>query len=63
MPHLTQPLAHCYPMFTVLTWRTSFFARSGETPSTLVPGLLTTAPAFASLPTLSHLTDQVTIFT
>ncbi len=32
-------------------------------PSTLVSGLLTTAPPFASSPTLSHPTDQFTIFT
>jgi hypothetical protein len=47
----------------LLTWRTSFFARDGEYPSTLVPGRLTTAPHFASLPTLSHPTDHVTKFT
>jgi hypothetical protein len=47
----------------LLTWITSFFSRGGEYPSTLVPDLLTTAPPFASSPTLSHPTDQVTIFT
>ncbi len=59
MPHPTQPLAHRTPC--LLTWRTSFFACGGEYPFTLVPGLLTTAPPFASLPTLSHPTDQVTV--
>jgi hypothetical protein len=54
------------PLFPIilcsLTWRTSFFAHGGEHPSTLVPGLLSTAPPFASYPTLSHPTDQVAIF-
>ncbi len=61
MPNSIQPLAPYYPC--LLTWRTSFFACGGEYPSTLVPGLPTTAPPFASPPTLSHPTDQVTIFT
>jgi hypothetical protein len=47
----------------LLTWRTNVFARSGEYPSTLAPGLPTTAPPFASSPALSHPIDQVTIFT
>ncbi len=47
----------------LLTWRTNFFARGVEYPSTLVPGLPTTAPTFASPPTLSHPTVQVTLFT
>jgi hypothetical protein len=38
----------------LLTWRTSSLACGGEYPSTLVPGLLTFAPPFASPPTLSH---------
>ncbi len=61
MPHLTQPLAFHQPVFTYL--RTNFFALGGEYPSTLVPGLPTTAPPFASPPTLSHPTVQVTLFT
>jgi hypothetical protein len=56
MPNSIQPLAPYYPVFT-------YFAQGGEYPSTLVPGLPTTAPPFASPPTLSHPTDQVTIFT
>ncbi len=61
MPHSTQPLAYHYPCF--LTWRTNFFARDGEYPSTLVSCLPTTAPPFASPPTLSHPTVQVALFT
>ncbi len=41
-------------LLPVFTWRTSSLVRSGECPSTLVPGLLTTAPPLASSPTLSH---------
>jgi hypothetical protein len=47
----------------LLTWRTNFFACGGKYPSTLVPGLPTTAPPFGSSPTLSHPTVQVTLFT
>ncbi len=47
----------------LLTWRRHFFACGGEYPSVLVPGLPTTAPLFASSPTLSHPTVQVTLFT
>ncbi len=46
----------------LLTWRTNFFARGGKYPSTLVFGLPATAPPFASPPTLSHPTAQVTSF-
>jgi hypothetical protein len=55
MPHLTQPLAFHQPTFTylknqlVFSWWRIYI--------TLVPGLLTTAPPFASSPTLSHPTD------
>jgi hypothetical protein len=48
---------------SLLTWRTSLLAHGGEYQSTLVSGLLTTAPPFASSPTLSHPEDQVTVFT
>ncbi len=61
MPHSTQPLAYHYPV--LLTWRTNFVARDGDYPSTLVSGLPTTAPPFASPPTLSRSTVQVTLFT
>ncbi len=61
IPHSQNPLPPAIPC--LLTWRTNFFASGGEYPSTLVPGLPTTAPPFASSPTLSHPTDQVTIFT
>ncbi len=61
MSHSNHPLPRLAP--SLLTWRTSFFARGGEYPSTFVPGLPTTAPPFASSPTLSHPTDQVNIFT
>ncbi len=47
----------------LLTWKTNFFARGGEYQSTLVPGLRTTGPPFASPPTLSHPTVQVTLVT
>jgi hypothetical protein len=47
----------------LLTWRSHFFASGGEYPSVLVPGLPTTAAPFASSPTLSHPTVQVTLFT
>jgi hypothetical protein len=47
----------------LLTQRTNFFALGGDYPPTLVPGLPTTAPPFASSPTLSHPTVQVTLFT
>jgi hypothetical protein len=46
----THPLLPTAP--SLLTWRTSFLARVGEYPSTLVPGLLTTAPPFACSHTL-----------
>ncbi len=47
------PLAsHSIPC--LLTWRTSFFARGDECPSTLVPGLPTTAPPFALPPSPFH---------
>ncbi len=61
MLNLTQPRAPCYPLFTYL--ENQLLCLWCEYPSTLVPGLLTTAPPFASSPTLSHPTDQVTIFT
>ncbi len=61
MPYSIQPLVLCYPVFTYL--ENQLLARGGEYPSTLVPGLLTTAIPFASSPTLSHPTDQVIIFT
>jgi hypothetical protein len=38
----------------LLTWRAKFFARDGKYLSTLVPGLPTTAPPFASPLTFSH---------
>ncbi len=50
-----------YPLFTYL--ENQLLCSWCEYPSTLVPGQLTTAPPFASSPTLSHPTDQVTIFT
>ncbi len=37
----------------------ALFARGGEFPSTLVPGLLTTAPPFTSPPTPSHPTHRL----
>jgi hypothetical protein len=49
----TRPYSLC-----LLTWRTSPLARGGEFPSTLVPGLLTTAPPFTSSPTPSHPTHR-----
>jgi hypothetical protein len=52
MFHPTPPLDPFVP--SLLTRRTSFFSRGGEYLSTLVPGLLTTAPPFASSPTFSH---------
>jgi hypothetical protein len=60
-PIQSNPLLPATPC--LLSLRTSFFARGGVYPSTLVPGLPTTIPPFASSPTLSHLIDQVTIFT
>ncbi len=60
MPHSTQPLAFHQP---VLTWRTNFFAHGVKYPSTLVTGLPTTAPPFASSTTLSHPTVQFTLYT
>jgi hypothetical protein len=53
---LTCPLLPATPL--LLTWRTSLCARGGELPSTLVPGLLTTAPPFTSSPTPSHPTHR-----
>jgi hypothetical protein len=48
----TLPLAPLYPLFT---YRENQLLSSWyEYPSTLVPGLLTAAPPFASSPTLSH---------
>ncbi len=61
MPYLTQPLLSTN--LCLLSWRNNFFARGDEYPSTLVPGLPTTTPPFASSPTLSHPTVQVTLFT
>ncbi len=61
MLNSTQPLTHFYPLFTYL--ENQLFCSWCEYPSTLVPGLLTTAPPFASSLTLSHPADQVTIFT
>jgi hypothetical protein len=60
---LFQPNPLLPAILCLLIWRTSSFARGGEYPTTLVPGLLTNAQPFASSPTLSHPTDQVTIFT
>ncbi len=61
MPHLTQPLASHQPTFTYL--ENELLVLWCEYQSTLVPGLLTTAPPLASSPTLSYPTDQVTVFT
>jgi hypothetical protein len=44
-------------VFTYL--ETNFFTCDGEYPSTLVSGLPTTAPPFASPPTLSHPTGRL----
>jgi hypothetical protein len=57
-----------HPLFlatlSLLTRRTSLLARGGEFPSTLVPGLLITAPPLASPFTPStQPTDQVAMFT
>jgi hypothetical protein len=52
----TRPLLPTAPC--LLTWRTSPLARSGKFPSTLVPGLLTTAPPLASPFTPSHPTHR-----
>jgi hypothetical protein len=52
--HLIQPNPLLPITPCLLTWRTNFFARGGEYPSTLVSGLQATAPTFASPPTLSH---------
>ncbi len=57
----TQSLAPFYPLFSYL--ENQLLCLWCEYPSTLAPGLLTTAPPFASSSTLSHPTDQVTIFT
>jgi hypothetical protein len=55
------PCSVFYPLFIYL--ENQLLLSWCEYPSTLVPGRLTTAPPFASSPTLSHPTDQVTIFT
>jgi hypothetical protein len=52
MPHLTQPLASHQPVFTYL--ENQLLSYGGEYPSTLVRGLLKTAPPFASSTTLSQ---------
>jgi hypothetical protein len=59
-PDNIQSLVPFYPLFTYL--ENQLLYSWCEFPSTLVPSLLTTAPPFTSYPTLSHPTDQVTIF-
>jgi hypothetical protein len=54
--HPSRPLLPATPC--LLTWRTSPLARGGEFLSTLVPGLLTTAPPLASPFTFSHPTHR-----
>jgi hypothetical protein len=53
---LTQPLAPYYPLFTYL--ENQLLCLWCKYPSTLVPGLLTTTPPFASSPTLSQVKLQ-----
>ncbi len=48
-----------YP--TLLTWRASFSARGDESPSTLVSGLVTTAPPLGFYPFQPFLTPQFTL--
>jgi hypothetical protein len=51
------------PRVYILIWRTSPLARGSEFLSTLVLGLWTSAPPFASLPSLhTQPTEQVTMF-
>jgi hypothetical protein len=57
----TQPLVPCFPVFYLLGEPASLLMV--RIPIHSCPGLLTTAPPFASSPTLSHPIDQVTIFT
>ncbi len=63
--YLTQPNPlHSRTSLVLLTWRTSFFSRGDEYPSTLVSDPPTTAPPFAFSPlTLLHFTVQITLFT